>query len=84
VYFLELSSGNIYIGSADDLRRRFVSHQNGRVTSTREYLPAILRSYLAVADELTARRLERYFKVWFGQIAFAKRRLLSRQEPVSK
>jgi hypothetical protein len=26
------------------------------------YVPAVLRSYVAVADEVTARRLERYFK----------------------
>src|SRR4030088_1108855 len=26
VYFLELSKGDIYVGSTDDLRRRFASH----------------------------------------------------------
>jgi len=61
VYFLELSNGDIYVGSTDDLRRRFASHQQGHVVSTSKYLPAVLRSYVAVADEATARRLERYF-----------------------
>jgi putative endonuclease len=75
VYFLELSNGDIYVGSTDDLRRRFSSHQQGHVVSTSKYLPAVLRSYVAVADEATARRLERYFKSGSGK-AFAKKRFL--------
>ena len=74
VYFLELSNGDIYVGSTDDLRRRFASHQSGHVISTRGHLPAVLRSYVAVADEATARSLERYFKSGSGK-AFAKKRL---------
>src|SRR5258706_15896720 len=73
VYFLELKSGDIYVGSTDNLRRRFASHQKGHVVSTSKYLPAVLRSYVAVADELTARRLERYFKSGSGK-AFARKR----------
>ena len=60
VYFLELSNGDIYIGSTNDLRRRFASHQQGHVISTSKYLPVLLRSYVAVAVEATARSLERY------------------------
>ena len=30
VYFLELSNGDVYIGSTNDLRRRFKSHQQAR------------------------------------------------------
>ena len=76
VYFLELSNGDIYVGSTDDLRRRFASHQQGHVISTSQHLPVVLRSDVAVADELTARRLERYFKSGSGK-AFAKKRCLS-------
>jgi len=72
VYFLELRNGDIYIGSTNDLRRRFASHQQGHVESTKEYLPAVLRSYVAVANEATARSLERYCKSGSGK-AFAKR-----------
>jgi predicted GIY-YIG superfamily endonuclease len=75
VYLLELSNGDIFIGSTDDLRRRFASHENGHVTSTKNYLPLILRSYVAVQDEATARSLERYFKSGSGK-AFAKKRFL--------
>jgi putative endonuclease len=75
VYFLELRNGDIYVGSTNDLRRRFDSHQQGQVTSTRNNLLTALKSYVAVADEATARRLERYFKSGSGK-AFAKKRFL--------
>ena len=58
VHFLELSNGDIDIGSTNDLRRRFVSHRQGHVISTRQYLLLVVRSYVAVADEATARRPE--------------------------
>jgi predicted GIY-YIG superfamily endonuclease len=77
VSFLELTNGDIYVGSTGDLRRRFASQQKGQVASTRLYLPAILRSYVAVSDEPNARRLELYFKSGSGK-AFANRRFLVR------
>ncbi|WKA31442.1 GIY-YIG nuclease family protein [Bradyrhizobium roseum] len=81
VDFLELSNGDIYVGSTNDLRRRITSHQQGHVISTSKYLPLILRSYVALGDETTARGLERYFKSGSGK-AFAKKRFLatSRQQ----
>ena len=75
VYFLKLSNDDIYVGSTDDLRRRFKSHQQGHVTSTRQHLPAALGAYVAVADEAAARSVERYFKSGSGK-AFAKKRFL--------
>jgi predicted GIY-YIG superfamily endonuclease len=75
VYFLELSNDDTYVGSTNDLRRRFESHQSGHVVSTKNYLPATLKSYVAVADEEMARKLERYFKSGSGK-AFAKKRFL--------
>lgn len=79
VYFLELRNGDIYVGSTDDLRRRFTSHQSGHVVSTREFLPAVLRSYVGVTEEATARKLERYFKSGSGK-AFAKKRFMKNSE----
>jgi putative endonuclease len=79
VYFLELANGDIYVGSTNNLRRRLASHQQGQVISTRKHLPLILRSYVAVADETTARSLERYFKSGSGK-AFAKKRFLTATE----
>lgn len=75
VYFLQLSNGDIYIGSTNDLRRRVQSHELGHVISTSLHRPVILRSYVAVNDEATARSLERYFKSGSGK-AFAKKRFL--------
>jgi putative endonuclease len=79
VYFLELSNGDIYVGSTDDLRRRVTSHQQRHVISTSKYLPLILRSYVAVGDEATACSLEQYFKPGSGK-AFAKKRFLAASE----
>jgi putative endonuclease len=79
VYFLELANSDVYVGSTNDLRRRFASHQNGEVGSTSKNLPAVLRSYVAVGNETHARRLERYFKSGSGK-AFANKRLLEKAD----
>lgn len=76
VYLLELNNGDIYVGSTNDLRRRFTSHQQGQISSTSKYRPVMLRSYVAVQDEKTARSLELYFKSGSGK-AFAKKRFLT-------
>jgi predicted GIY-YIG superfamily endonuclease len=75
VYFLHLNNGDLYVGSTDDLRRRFASHQKGHVLSTKLFLPLTLKSYVAVESEAHARRLERYFKSGPGK-ALAKKRLI--------
>jgi putative endonuclease len=67
VYFLELSNGDIHVGSTNDRRRRVASHQQGHVISTSSFLLLILRSYVAVGDEATARSLKRYFKSGSGK-----------------
>jgi predicted GIY-YIG superfamily endonuclease len=77
VYFLQLSNDDIYVGSTNDLRRRFASHQAGQVLSTNSYLPATLRSYVAVETEEHARELEVYFKSGSGK-AVALKRLVRR------
>ena len=74
VYFLQLSNGDIYVGSTNDLRRRIESHAHGQVTSTKAYLPVTLKSYVGVRTAKTARDLERYFKSGSGK-AFANKRL---------
>jgi putative endonuclease len=73
VYFLELSNGNIYVGSTNDLKRRKQSHDNGEVNSTKPFLPLKLKSYVAVETETIARNLEKYFKSGSGK-AIAKKR----------
>ncbi|HUA53340.1 MAG TPA: GIY-YIG nuclease family protein [Candidatus Sulfotelmatobacter sp.] len=73
VYFLALANRDTYVGSTNDMKRRFKSHQFGQVESTKRALPATLKCYIAVEDEVTARQLERYFKSGSGK-AFAKKR----------
>jgi putative endonuclease len=73
VYFLQLSNGDVYVGSTSDLRRRMTSHEKGQVLSTKPYLPLSLKSYVAVQTEETARQLEKYFKSGSGK-AFANKR----------
>ncbi|NTU76889.1 MAG: GIY-YIG nuclease family protein [Alphaproteobacteria bacterium] len=73
VYFLCLSNGSIYVGSTNDLKRRFVSHQSGQVLSTKKYLPVKLKCYVAVEDENQARELEHYFKSGSGKALAMKR-----------
>ena len=75
IYFLKLENGDIYVGSTDDLKRRFSSHQAGNVISTKQHLPAILKSYIAVETEAHARELESYFKSGSGK-AIARKRLI--------
>jgi putative endonuclease len=77
VYFLQLSNGDIYVGSTNNLKRRFSSHQAGYVYSTRAYLAVVLRSYVAVETEEHARELEVYFKSGSGK-AVALKRLIRR------
>lgn len=74
VYFLQLTNGDIYVGSTNDLKRRVESHGRGQVVSTKAYLPATLKSYVAVNAEDTAHKLEKYFKSGSGK-AFANKRL---------
>ena len=76
VYFLELSNGDIYVGSTNDLKRRVPSHERGEVASTAPNRPVRLRSYVAVETERQARRAELYFKSGSGK-AVAKKRLLA-------
>ena len=77
IYFLQLSNGDIYVGSTNNLKRRFASHQAGQVLSTKAHLPAQLKSYVAVETEDHARELESYFKSGSGK-AVAVKRLIRR------
>jgi hypothetical protein len=66
---LLLSLPDLETGAACSLRR-------SREGSTKAYLPAVIKSYIAVPNEVQARQLEVYFKSGSGK-AFAKKRLLS-------
>ena len=75
VYFLELSNGDLYVGSTNDLDRRLISHNAGQVQSAKSHRPLYLKSYIAVKTQRHARELEAYFKFGSGK-AIAKKRLV--------
>jgi predicted GIY-YIG superfamily endonuclease len=83
VYFLRLRNNDVYVGSTNDLRKRFAQHATGRVLSTRRHLPAALLAYVAVRYGSTARSLERYFKSGSGKAVANKRFGLGAQWPVN-
>ena len=76
VYILRSAKdNNIYIGSTNNLKRRLAQHNNGECISTAKRQPLALQSYVAVPNELQARRLEKYFKTGSGT-AILKKRIL--------
>jgi predicted GIY-YIG superfamily endonuclease len=73
VYFLKLGNSDIYVGSTNDLKRRYKAHELGQVISTLRFLPVNLKCYLAVETETAARELEDYFKSGSGKALAYKR-----------
>lgn len=64
VYVLKsLKDSNGYIGSTDNLRRRFAEHQKGQVPSTKPRRPFELVYYEAYKNELDARLRESSLKL---------------------
>ena len=63
VYILRGSCGRHYIGSTEDLQRRFAEHQRGKVHSTRRFgQPLELVATRKMPDTQSARLLERQLK----------------------
>jgi putative endonuclease len=60
LYFLELSNNDIYVGFSSNLKQRFQAHNDGKVPATVGFLPAKLRSYIAVETKEKAMALEKY------------------------
>lgn len=73
VYFLELSNSNIYVGFSGNLKQRLKAHNNGQVLATTNFLPAKLKSYVAVETKEKAIALEKYFKTGSGKAVALKR-----------
>lgn len=58
VYFLELSNGNIYVGFSSNLKQRIKAHNDAKVPATAGFLPAKLKSYVAVDTKEKAMALD--------------------------
>ncbi len=64
VYVLKSEKdGNLYIGSTNDLRRRFQEHNTGRVASTKNRRPFELVYYEAYKADADARHREQNLKL---------------------
>jgi len=58
---------NFYAGWTTDLRKRFASHQSGKVYSTKNRLPLNLIYYEACRNSEDARAREKFFKSGMGR-----------------
>jgi predicted GIY-YIG superfamily endonuclease len=65
----------LYVGSTNDVGRRFKAHNAGEVDSTKNRTPFSLEAYIAVKDKNKAIELEQYFKTGSGK-AFIHKRIL--------
>ncbi len=64
---LSEKDGRFYTGSTNDLKRRFVEHNAGKVESTKRRKPFKLIYYEACIDEKDARQREKYLKSGMGK-----------------
>ncbi len=65
-----------YFGSSNDLKVRLKMHNDGKVKSTKPFIPWRLVWYGAFQTESEARRFEKYLKGGSGK-SFAYKRLVS-------
>lgn len=76
VYVLKSDKdGKLYIGSTNDLRRRFFEHNKGLVNSTRPRRPFSLVYYEAYLSEKDAKDRENMLKKFAGSMTHLKRRI---------
>jgi len=54
--------GSLYIGSTNNLQRRFLQHNNGESAYTKAHKPFELKYYEAYSDESEARKRESSLK----------------------
>ena len=67
IYILLLSNKDLYKGSTDNLKRRVSEHNQRKVESTKNYLPAKLIHYEAYLDKKDAQRREKFLKTTEGR-----------------
>jgi putative endonuclease len=79
-YVLRCRDGQLYVGSALNLRKRLAQHRAGRVRATAHRLPVTLEYYEGCRSEFNARLRKKQLKTGFGR-AYLKRRLEISHEP---
>jgi len=76
IYILRSKKDNkLYIGSTNNLKRRFAEHNNGKVFSTKSRLPFELIYYEAYKSENDARKRESNLKLRSKAFAQLKKRI---------
>jgi putative endonuclease len=63
----------LYIGSTEDLKRRFIEHNKGKVISTKPYRPWKLIYYEAHLTKTLARKSELFYKTGQGRRQLKKK-----------
>ncbi len=71
---LSTKDGNWYTGYTDDLKKRLLAHNSGKVESTKSRTPLKLIYYESCNNMLDARARERFLKSGQGK-AYLKKRL---------
>ena len=66
----------LYIGSTNDLKRRFQEHNNGMVSATKSRIPFELIYYEAYKSEKDARNREHNLKLRANALNQLKRRIV--------
>jgi putative endonuclease len=61
-YLLSLVNRDLYIGSTDNIKKRFAQHNKGRVKSTKYYRPWKLLGFEEFASRNEAVKRERFLK----------------------
>jgi len=78
VYILQSKKDlDLYVGSTNDLRKRFKEHNSGKVRSTKHRIPFVLVYYEAYKSEEDARKREHNLKLNGRALAQLKKRIQS-------
>ncbi len=80
VYVLRMNNGQLYVGSTHNLTARVVAHKNGKVFTTRKYLPIAVIHYEVFDSEKNARERGKILKYHGSAFAKLKARIVNNGE----
>ncbi len=80
VYVLRMSNEQLYVGSTNNLLSRIKAHKNGKVFTTKKYLPVSLIHYETYDLERDARNRERLLKHHGSAFAKLKANIVNNKE----
>lgn len=80
VYILRMNNSQLYVGSTINLIKRIKEHQNGKVFTTKKYLPVSLIYYENYDSEKEARNREKLLKHHGSVFAKLKTKIINNKE----